>query len=58
MGGIMIKTVEINFRDLTPEAQSHLLKEFETSAEEENWDVFPIAEIERELEDEPNSHMF
>jgi hypothetical protein len=37
---------------LTPKAQSHLLKEFETSAEEENWDVFPIAEIEREMEDD------
>ena len=53
----MIKTVEIYFRDLTPEAQSHLLKEFETTAEEENWDIFPIAEIEREAEDDQNSHM-
>ncbi len=48
----MVKTVEIYFRDLTPKAQKHLLKEFETTAEEENWDVFPIAEIEREMEDE------
>lgn len=47
----MIRKVEINFRDLTPEAQSRLLKEFGTTAGEENWDVFPIAEIERELED-------
>ena len=54
-GGIMTKKVEIYFRDLTPETQSRLLKEFETSAEEENWDVFPIAEIERELEDDKNS---
>jgi hypothetical protein len=51
----MVKKVEIYFRDLNPKAQSHLLKEFETSAEEENWDVFPIAEIERELEDDKNS---
>jgi len=50
----MIKTVEIYFRDLTPEAQSHLLKEFETTAEEENWDILPIAEIEREMEDNKN----
>jgi hypothetical protein len=50
-GGIMIKKMEIYFMDLTPEAQGRLLKEFETTAEEENWDVFPIAEIEREMED-------
>jgi hypothetical protein len=56
-GGIMTKTVEIYFRDLNPKAQSRLLKEFETTAKEENWDVFPIAEIERELEDDQNSHM-
>jgi len=53
----MTKKVDIYFRDLTPKAQSHLLKEFETSAEEENWDVYPIAEIEREVEEDQNSHM-
>ncbi len=53
-GGVMTKKVEIYFRDLTPEAQNHLLKEFETTAEEENWDVFPIAEIEREMEEDKN----
>ena len=47
----MTKTVEIYFRDLTLEAQSHLLKEFETSAEEENWDVYPIAVMEQEVKD-------
>ncbi len=46
----MVKKVEIYFRDLNPDAQSRVLKEFQTTAEEENWDVFPIAEIERELE--------
>jgi len=56
-GGIMTKKVEIYFRDLTPKAQSHLLKEFETTAKEENWDVFPIAEIEREMEEDQDSHM-
>ena len=47
----MVKKVEIYFRDLTPEGQKRLLKEFETTAQEENWDVFPVAEIEREMED-------
>jgi len=51
----MIKRVEIYFSNLTPEAQSRLLKEFNTSAEEENWDIFPIAVIERELEDNINT---
>jgi hypothetical protein len=48
----MTKRVELYFRDLTPNAQSRLLKEFETTAKEENWDVFPIAEIEREMDDD------
>ena len=47
----MTKTVEIYFRDLTPDAQDHLLKEFRTSEEDENWDTIPIAVIEREIED-------
>ena len=47
----MIKSVEIYFRDLTSEAQANLLKEFETKEEDENWDVFPIAVIDRELEE-------
>ena len=48
----MGKKFEIYFRDLNPEAQDRLLKEFETMAEEENWDVFPIAEIERKVEND------
>ena len=55
-GGIMIRKVEIYFRDLTPEAQGRLLKEFETSAQEENWDIFPIAEIEREVGTDKNTN--
>jgi len=47
----MVKKVEIYFKDLNPEAQNRLLKEFETSAQEENWDVYPIAEIEREMQE-------
>jgi len=48
----MIKKVEIYFDDLTPEAQMKLLQAFQTTPEEENWDVFPIAVIEREFVDE------
>ncbi len=50
----MVKKIKIYFRDLTPEAQCRLLKNFQTTAEEENWDVFPVAEIEREMEDAKN----
>lgn len=45
----MIRTVEIFFEDLTAEAQEHLLREFNTTKKDENWDVFPIAVIEREV---------
>lgn len=47
----MTKRVEIYFRDLTPEAQKHLLEVFETTEEDENWDVQPLAIIEREMEE-------
>jgi len=46
----MIKKVEIYFNDLEPEAQGNLLEVFETTEEDENWDMFPIAVIEREAE--------
>ena len=46
----MIKRVEIYFNDLELEAQANLLKAFETTDEDENWDIFPIAVIEREVE--------
>jgi len=42
-----MKVFEIYFDDLTKESQEALLKEFETSVEDENWDTFPIAVIER-----------
>jgi hypothetical protein len=45
-------TFEIYFKDLTEEAQARLCEEFQTFPEAENWDVFPIAVIERELEEE------
>ena len=44
----MTKTFEIYFSDLTKEAQEELCKAFETTKEEENWDVFSLATIERE----------
>jgi len=40
--------IEIYYRDLTPEAQARLLTTFKTRVEDENWDVFPLAVIERE----------
>jgi hypothetical protein len=46
-----LRTIEIYFRDLTFKAQKRLLKEFNTSEKEENWDITPIAVIEREDED-------
>ncbi len=47
-----MKVFEIYFNDLTKEAQEALLKEYETSVEEENWDIFPLAVIERCEENE------
>ena len=46
----MIKRVEIYFNNLEPEAQANLLEAFETTEEDENWETFPIAVIEREFE--------
>ena len=43
-------TVEIYFKDLTPEAQERLLEAFKTTEQDENWEVFPLAIIEREEE--------
>ena len=45
----MSKTVEIYFDDLTVEAQEYLLEEFDTTKKKENWDVFPITVIDREV---------
>jgi hypothetical protein len=43
-------TVEIYFKDLNPEAQERLLEEFQTTEEDENWEIIPIAIIEREID--------
>jgi len=45
-----MKTFEIFFRDLTEKAQNELCRIFNTTPEEENWDVFPIATLDREDE--------
>ena len=47
----MTKIVEIYICDLEPNAKARLLEAFETTIEDENWDTFPIAIIERELDD-------
>lgn len=47
----MIRTVEIYLTDLEPKAMDRLLEAFETTMEDENWDTFPIAIIERELQE-------
>ena len=46
-----VKTVEIYFSDLTPEAQENLLRTIGTTIEDENWDTVPLAIFEREVED-------
>ena len=43
-----MKQFEIYFCDLTPEAQVRLLKTFETTEDDENWEAFPLDIIERE----------
>lgn len=45
-----MKSFEIYFSDLTPEAQAGLLQAFQTTESDENWDVFPLAVLEREEE--------
>jgi hypothetical protein len=45
----MNKTVEIYFDDLVVEAQEYLLEEFDTTKKKENWDVFPITVIDRDV---------
>ena len=50
-----MRTAEIYFNDLTLKAQKRLLKAFNTSESEENWDIVPIAIIEREENDGQDS---
>jgi hypothetical protein len=50
----MARTVEIYFNDLTVESQENLLRVFDTTMKEENWDVFPITVIERWVDNKDN----
>ena len=47
----MTDKFEIYFRDLTPDSQKDLLKKFWTTERDENWNVVPLAIIEREVRD-------
>jgi hypothetical protein len=49
----MTTNLEIYFRDLAPNAQVRLLSEFQAAAEKEILDVYPIAEIEGQMKDNP-----
>lgn len=42
------KAFEIFYQDLTESAQHYLCKAFKTTPEEENWDVCPLAIVEKE----------
>jgi hypothetical protein len=46
----MIKTFEIYFHDLTDDAQVRLLEDYKTTESDENWDMFPIAVIDRQMD--------
>jgi len=47
-------SVEIYFRDLSPEGKKKVLHELQTSEEDENWNYQPLAIVDREegLEEE------
>jgi hypothetical protein len=44
-----IASVSIFWRDLTKDAQEHIMMVLGTTPKNENWDVFPIFIIEREV---------
>jgi len=46
-----MKSFSIYYHDLVPSAQMELCEEFDTTAEEENWDSFPLTVIERREEE-------
>lgn len=46
----ILKSFEIYFSDLNPEAQRNLCASFETTENDENWDGTPLAIIDREIE--------
>jgi len=47
----MGKLFEIYYHDLNEDVQKDLCEAWETSEEEENWEISPLAVIEREMED-------
>ena len=47
----MAKEMEIYFDDLKAEAQQELLDKLGTTPQDENWDMFPIAVIDRDTDD-------
>uniref|UniRef100_A0A6H1ZCZ4 Uncharacterized protein n=1 Tax=viral metagenome TaxID=1070528 RepID=A0A6H1ZCZ4_9ZZZZ len=47
-----MKSFSIHFSDLTKDAQEELCEEFQTTPQEENWDIIPLATIDREEEGE------
>jgi len=49
------KSFEIMFNDLTELAKDALCEKFNTTSEDENWDIIPIASLEREEDEEIES---
>lgn len=47
-----MKQFEIYFNDLKPKVRKLLLEEFETTRDNENWDVQPLTVIYREVEND------
>ena len=43
-----MRSFEIYFSDLTTEAQDRLLDALQTTEDDENWEICPLAVIERE----------
>lgn len=46
-----MRSFEIYFADLTTEAQDRMLDVLQTVEQDENWDICPLAVIEREYEE-------
>ncbi len=46
----VVKTFEIYFDDLNEDAKSRLTETFKTNQKDENWDIVPLAVIEREID--------
>lgn len=55
MGELEVTTVqfEIYYRDLLPEIQEAMCIKLNTDPKKENWDIFPVAVLFRELSPDP-----